>query len=120
MGLLGSFCEGVQGRMKRQGFDWLTLITTLLPVVIEMISNCFNKADDLADFASGKRSPLQLAGLRMRCRRVVQEQGVRGVFRVAAATRALQEAVLEELDARASSAAGPGLWQEAIDEASSV
>lgn len=119
MGLLHDFCGAVQGRMKRAGFDWLTLITTLLPVVIEMIQACFNKASDLESFAAGKRSPLQLAGLRLRCRRVVQEQGVRGVFRVAAAADALRDAVLEELDARASSAAG-GIWQQAIDEASSV
>lgn len=119
-GLLNDFCGAVQSRMKRAGFDWLTLITTLLPVVIEIITNCFNKPSDLQSFAEGKRTPLQLAGLRLRCRRVVQEQGIRGVFRVAAATEALQEAVLAELDAKAATAAGPGIWQEAMDEAASV
>ncbi len=118
--MLQDFCGAVQGRMKRAGFDWLTLITTLLPVVIELIQSCFKSAADLESFAGGKRSPLQLAGLRLRCRRVVQEQGVRGVFRVAAAAEALQSAVLAELDARASTAAGPTVWQEAIDEACSI
>lgn len=120
MNLLQDFCGAVQVRMKRAGFDWLTLVTTLLPVVLELIQSCFNSAADLEAFASGRRTPLQLAGLRLRCRRVVQEQGVRGIFRVAAATDALQTAVLAELDDRAVTAAGPSIWQEAIDEASSV
>lgn len=120
MNLLQDFCGNVQNRMKREGFDWLTLISTLLPTVLELIRNCFNKPSDLEAFARGKRTKLQLAGLRMRCRRVVQEQGVRGTFRVAAATKALETAVLEELDSRAATAAGPTIWQEALDEACSV
>ncbi len=118
-GLLNDFCGAVQGRVRKAGFEWLTLITTLLPVVIELIQTCFNKPSDLQAFAEGKRSPLQLAGLRLRCRRVVQEEGVRGVFRVAAAAAALQDAVLAELDAQAATAAGT-VWQDAIDEAASV
>ena len=118
--MLKDFCEGVQGRMKRFGFDWTTLIATLLPVVIEMIQSCFNKASDLEAFAGGKRGPLQLAGLRNKCRRVVQEQGVRGIWRVNAATSDLQQAILQELDDRASRAAGPGVYEQAFDEAMSV
>lgn len=119
-GLLSDFCGAVQGRMKRFGFDWSQLIVALLPVVIEMISTCFNKSSDLEAFAKGKRGPLQLAGLRNKCRRVVQEQGVRGVFRVSAAASDLQEAILDELSERANMAAGPDLWQQAFDEAASV
>ena len=118
--MLQEFCQGVQSRAKRAGFDWSTLIVTLLPVVVEMISNCFNKASELEAFARGKRSPLQLAGLRNKCRRIVQEQGVRGVFRVSAAASDLQEAILAELSERANMAAGPDLWQQAFDEAASV
>jgi hypothetical protein len=119
MSVLKNFCEGVQGRMKSVGFDWQTLIDTFLPVVIEMISNCFNKASDLESFARGKRGPLQLAGLRNKCRRCVQEQGVRGVFAVARATNALQDAVLAELDEQAGKMHG-SVYQDAIDEAMSV
>lgn len=118
--MLNQFCECVQVRMKRAGFDWTTLIVTLLPVVIEMISNCFQTASNLEAFVAGERGPLQLAGLRNKCRRVVQEQGVRGVFRVAAATRELQQAVLDELDEQADKASGLDFYQQALDEAASV
>lgn len=118
--LLSDFCGSVQARMQRFGFDWSTLLVTLLPVVIEMISNCFNKSSDLAAFASGQRSPLQLAGLRRKCKEVVKEQGVRGIFRVSAAASDLQDAILAELAERANMAAGPNLWQQAMDEALSV
>ena len=94
MSVLKDFCGGVQSRMQAVGFDWPTLIETMLPVVIEMISNCFNKASDLEAFAKGKRGPLQLAGLRNKCRRIVQEQGVRGVWRVSSAASDLQAAIL--------------------------
>ena len=117
--MLKDFCENVQGRMKKFGFDWTTLFVTLLPVVIEMISNCFTKPADFEAFACGKRSPLQLAGLRYKCRRVVQEQGVRGIFRVSAAASDLQQAILEELTELSGKAAGD-IWQQAMDEASSV
>lgn len=118
--MLRQFCENVQNRMKSLGFDWTTLISTLLPVVIEMLKNCFNKASDLEAFAMGDRSSMQLAGLRIKCRRVVQEQGVRGVFRVYVAARDLQEAVLKEIDEQAAKAAGPDIYQLALDEAASV
>ena len=118
--MLQDFCAGVQNRMRKVGFDWTTLISTFLPVLIEMIQNCFNKASDLQSFAEGQRRPLQLAGLKNRCRRVVQEQGVRGVFRVAAAANALQDAVLAELDEAASREASPSIYQDALDEAASV
>ena len=118
--MLKDFCEGVQGRMKRFGFDWSTLIVTLLPVVIEMISTCFNKSSDLQAFAEGNRRPLQMAGLRNKCRRVVQEQGIRGPFRVSAAASDLQQAILQELDDRAGRAAGPDVYQQAFEEALSV
>ena len=118
-GLLSDFCGGVQGRMKRFGFDWSTLIDSLLPMLIEALQNCFNKSSDLESFASGKRGPLQMAGLRNRCRRIVQEQGVRGVFRVGPAASDLQQAILAELDDRAGKASGD-IWQAALDEAASV
>lgn len=120
MGVLHDFCGSVQYRMSKAGFEWLTIVSTLLPAIIEMIQQCFNKPADLQSFAEGRRSMLQLAGLRLRCRRVVQEQGIRGVFRVSAAAEALQAAVLAELDDRATKAAGPDVWQAAIDEAASV
>jgi hypothetical protein len=120
VGLLNDFCGAVQGRMRKFGFDWSQLIVVLLPVVVEMISTCFNKASDLEAFATGKRGPLQMAGLRIKCRRVVQEQGVRGIFRVSAAASDLQRAILDELEDRAGKASGPDLWQAAIDEAASV
>lgn len=119
MNVLGDFAGAVGSRMKKAGFDWSTLIETLLPVLIEMITNCFGSGEELQNFAAGKRRPLQMAGLRNKCRRVVQEQGVRGVFRVAAAAGALQDAILAELDERAKLATGD-VWQAAIDEAASV
>lgn len=115
--MLEQFCQGVQTRMKRQGSVWVTLITTMLPVLIEAIQNCFNKPSDLQAFAEGKRGPLQMAGLRNRCRRIVQEQGVRGVFQVRTAAADLQAAVLEELEETAAKAAGSEIWQDAFDEA---
>lgn len=117
--LLQSFCQGVKARMARAGFDWSTLIATLLPVVVELLESCFNNAAELESFAKGKRSQLQLAGLRLKCRRVVKEQGVSGMFRVAGAAAELQAAVLSELDDQATKAAG-NIWQEALDEAASV
>lgn len=117
--MLREFCAGVQARMSRVGFDWSTLIVTLLPVVIEMLQTCFNKASDLQAFAEGKRKPLQLAGLRRRMKDVVQEQGVRGVFRVAAAAADLQQAILDELDEQAGKATGDA-YQQALEEANSV
>ncbi len=119
--MLNEFCSSVQGRMQRLGFDWSQLVITLLPVVIEMISTCFNKSSDLQAFAEGTRRPLQLAGLRRRCKEVVQEMGVRGVFHVAAAAGDLQRAILDELDDQVGRAAGSGdVYQQAIDEAMSV
>jgi hypothetical protein len=118
-GLLSDFCGSVQGRMKRYGFDWTTLIDSLLPMLIEALQNCFNKSSDLEAFAAGKRGPLQMAGLRNRCRRIVQEQGVRGVFRVGPAASDLQQAIMAELDDRAGKASGD-VWQQALDEAASV
>lgn len=114
--MLEGFCRSVEARMKRAGFDWTTLITTLLPVVMQLIQSCFNKASDLQAFAEGRRGPLQLARLRSACKQVVQEQGVRGVFRVAAAASDLQEAILAELGETAAKASGT-VYQDAIDEA---
>ena len=116
--MLEQFCGGVQARMKRIGFDWTTLLTTLLPMVVQLIQECFNKAADLQAFAGGRRGPLQMARLRSACRQVVQEQGVRGVFRVSSAASDLQAAILAELDETASKAAGSGsVYDEAIEEA---
>ena len=115
--LLNDFCGSVQ---KRMGIGWETIIATLLPVVIEMLTNCFNKPSDLQAFAEGKRSARELAGLRIKCRRVVQEQGVRGVWRISAATSELQSAILDELTIRAGLSTGPDIWQQAMDEAGSV
>jgi hypothetical protein len=106
--------------MVKVGFDWTSLIVTLLPVVIEMISTCFNKSSDLQAFAEGNRNPLQMAGLRNKCRRVVQEHGVRGPFRIAAAAKSLQQAILQEVDAQAQLAAGPDVYEAAFQEALSV
>lgn len=120
--MLQEFCQSVQTRVRKVGFDWTTLISALLPVVIEMIANCFNKSADLQAFCEGKRGPLQMAGLRNKCRRVVQEQGVRGVLRVSVAAGALERAILDEIDQRVSVAgnAAGDLYQAVIDEAMSV
>ena len=115
--MLEEFCSGVQARMKRAGFDFVTLIPVLLPVVIQLIQSCFNKPADLQAFAQGRRGPLQMARLRSACRQVVQEQGIRGVWRVSAAASDLQAAVVAELDEQAAKAAGPGVYEEAIEEA---
>lgn len=118
--MLEVFCQGVKTRMDRAGFSWSTLVVTLLPVVIDVIQNCFNKPSDLQAFAEGRRGPLQMAGLRNRCRRIVQEQGVRGWVRVSNAAADLQEAIIDELNqvaANAATASGPGIWQDAFDEA---
>lgn len=120
--MLQDFCQSVQSRARKAGFDWSTLIVTLLPVVVEMISNCFNKSSDLQAFCEGKRDPLQRAGLRNKCRRVVQEQGVKGVFRVAAAANVLERAILDEIDQRVSVAGNMAgdMYQAVLDEAMSV
>jgi hypothetical protein len=115
--MLTEFCGAVQ---KRLGSGWSDLLTLLLPAVLEMLQNCFPQAADLQRFAEGERRPLQLAGLHQRCRRVAQENGVRGPFRLRDAANQLQAAVLAELDATAQRAAGPGIYQDAIDEAMSV
>jgi hypothetical protein len=116
--MLNEFCAGVQRRM---GSTWTDLLTTFLPVVLEMIQSCFNSSQELADFAEGKRSNLQLAGLRNKCRRVVRERGVRGIWQVAKATDALYDATLAELDATANRAMGtPDVYEQAFNEAMSV
>lgn len=117
--LLQSFCQGVKVRMARAGLDWSTLIATLLPVVVELLESCFNSAGELESFAKGQRSPLQLAGLRLKCRRVVKEQGVSGILRIHYAAGDLQDAIIAELDDQAAKAAG-NVWQEALDEAALV
>lgn len=120
--MLEDFATAVDARMKRYGFDWSTLIVTFLPVVVEMITNCFNKSSDLQAFAEGKRDRLRMAGLRKRCREVVQEEGVRGPLRIAAAAAKLEAAILEELDERAAIAGGTttDLYDQAFAEACSV
>ena len=117
--MLEGYCKGVQLRMAKAGFSWLSLITTLLPVLIEAIQQCFNKPSDLQAFAEGKRGPLQMAGLRLRCSQIVRQHGVRGILRVSAAAGELQAAMLAELDETAAQDAGPGPWKEAFDEAMS-
>ncbi len=114
--MLTEFCGGVQ---KRMGSGWSDLITTLLPMVMEMLQSCMNKPADLQRFAEGDRGRLQLAGLGLRCRRVARQNGVR-FGRVDAEADKLRDAVLAELDATAQRAAGPGVYQDAIDEAMSV
>lgn len=115
--MLTEFCSGVQ---KRLGSGWSDIIVALLPVVIEMISTCFNKSSELREFAEGQRNGLQLAGLRNKCRRVVQERGVRGPIRVALAAGQLYDAVLEELDATAQRMTGQDAYEQAFEEALSV
>jgi hypothetical protein len=116
--MLADFCGGVQ---RRLGAGWADLIVLLLPVVLEMIQQCFNSSQELADFAEGKRSNLQLAGLRNKCRRVVRERGIRGIWQVAKATDALYDATLAELDATASRPTGtPDMYEQAFNEALSV
>jgi len=124
MGLLSDFCGAVQGRMKRYGFDISTLLDTLLPMLVEMLEGCFDKSSDLESFASGKRTPKQMVGLRLRCRATVVElkdangrQAIRGIGRIASATSDLQKAILDELEDRAGKATGPDIWQQALDEA---
>jgi hypothetical protein len=115
--MLNEFCAGVQRRM---GSTWTDLLTTFLPVVLEMIQSCFNNAAELRAFAEGKRSNLQLAGLRNKCRRVVRERGVRGIWQVAKMTDALYDATLAELDATSQRATGPDVYEAAFAEALSV
>ena len=115
--MLAEFCSGVQRRM---GNTWIDLITTFLPVILEMLQSCFNNSAELRAFAEGKRSNLQLAGLRNKCRRVVRERGVRGVWQVARAADALYDATLAELDATAQRATGPDMYDQAFNEAMSV
>lgn len=114
--LLGDFCGGVQ---KRMGIGWDTILTTLLPVIIEMLNGCFNKPAELQAFAEGHRTPLQMAGLRIKCRRVAQENGVRGPLRIYVAGESLKEAILAELSDRAGKASGD-VYAQAIAEAGSV
>ena len=115
--MLETFGSGVQALMKRAGFDFVTLIPVLLPVVVQLIQGCFNKPADLQAFTEGRRGPLQMARLRSACRQVIQEQGIRGVWRVSAAASDLHAAVIAELDEQAAKAAGPGVYEEAIEEA---
>lgn len=119
-GVLQAFCAGVAERQKRFGFDWSQLIVTLLPVVVEMITTCFESAADLQSFAEGKRPLLRLAGLRIRCNQAARQLDVVGPMRVQRAGKALVEDILAELDDQAAKAAGPDVYQLALAEAASV
>ncbi len=128
MGVLEQFTTDVarQAAAKRPAGEragWIeVLIPVLLPLVVDLINRCFDSKSDLQAFASGKRSALQLAGLRLRCNQAVRQAGVSGLLRVQRAGSELQQAILAELDSQAArlSDGGVDVWQQAFDEAASV
>jgi hypothetical protein len=117
--ILESFADDVVSRGKQKD-GWIeTLIPVVMPILMEMLTKCFDKAAALQSFAEGKRSRLQLSGLRLRCNQSARGAGVQGYRRIQKAGDALADAILEELDNRAGNAAG-SIYQDAIDEAMSV
>jgi hypothetical protein len=86
MGVLEQFTSDVAKataakRPTSERAGWIeVLIPVLLPVVIDLINKCFENKSELQEFASGQRSGLQLAGLRLRCNQAVRQAGVSGVL----------------------------------------
>jgi hypothetical protein len=128
MGVLEQFTSDVARetaakRPANERAGWIeVLIPVLLPVVVDLINRCFENKSELQAFASGKRTALQLAGLRLRCNQAVRQAGVSGVLRVQRAGSDLQQAILAELDSQATKLTDGDfdVWQQAFDEAASV
>jgi hypothetical protein len=121
MNVLMGFASDVAERpavKEKFGFD-PTFLIVLMPMIVEMIAKCFDNAQKLQAFAEGERSPLQLAGLRIRCNQAAREAGISGPLRVQRAGAALAEGILGELDAGKDRMSGD-LYAQAFEEARSV
>lgn len=125
MSLLQNFANAVAKRVPQAArFGTIEdLIVVLLPVIVELIGKCFDTPADLRSFAEGKRSALQLVGLRIRCNQAARETGLKGALRVSRAGAALADAVLAELSDQSQSAAATGptdIYTTAFEEAAAV
>lgn len=121
MDVLTGFAADVAERpavKDKFGFDPSFLIV-LMPVIVEMISKCFDNPQQLQAFAEGQRSSLQLTGLRIRCNQAAREAGISGPLRVQRAGAALVDGILGELDAGKDRMSGD-LYAQAFEEARSV
>ena len=114
--VLETFAQGVETRFRTK-YGWINIIVALLPVIIDIINNCRNQRA-LQNFAEGKRTLLQEAGLRRKCRQVVRDAGITGVFRVNTAANALYDSMMDELSEASQRFGSSGdIYQQALDEA---
>jgi hypothetical protein len=112
MSVLQGFCEKVESRGK-YGVPWATIITVLLPVVLE----CF-KTPRQMESAAKSPTALQKVGLRLRVRRELQKTGKFRLFQLAPVVDDLTEAVLAQAKEEAESQLMQGdVWADAFEEA---
>lgn len=117
--------ERNSGDDERMGFDWVTLVLT---VVVPLIQNCLNNRNSLRGFVEGRRPALQVAALRTRCRQECRALPGVGVFQSVSMGNKLAADILAEADLVARDGvfgSGEGdsdvdVYQQAINEVNGV
>jgi hypothetical protein len=108
------------GSRTRMGFDWVTII---MPIVMSLIQSCLENRSKLAGFVEGRRGMLQIASLKMNCRRAARQAGV-GPFRAIAVGDEIAAAILAECDAVSRDGLmvndGTDIYQAVLDEINAV
>jgi len=123
MNVTEGFVTRAVARLKgdKMGFDWVSI---LMPIVMSLIQSCLENRNKLAGFVEGRRTPMQLASLRMNCRRAARSAGV-GPFRAIGVGDELAACLIAECDATARGDAMLGngaadIYQTVLDEINAV
>jgi hypothetical protein len=127
--VLENFAQKVSARQNvnldggKVGFDWITIVLT---IVVPLIQNCLNNRNSLAAFVEGRRGPLQLAALRTRCRQECRRLSGVGFFQAVPLGDKLMSDILAEADLLKREGGLVGgeeegdIYQKAIDEVNGV
>ena len=127
--VLTQFAERVAERNggddERMGFDWVTLVLT---VVVPLIQNCLNNRNSLKGFVEGRRPPMQVAALRTRCRQECRSLAGVGIFQSLNMGNRLAADILAEADLVArdgvfgsdGNSDGVDIYQQVVNEVNSV
>jgi hypothetical protein len=121
--MLEQFLQRSMNRLSsngRMGFDWVSII---MPIVIGLIQSCLENRNKLAGFVEGRRTMMQVASLKMNCRRAARSAGV-GPFRAIGVGDEIAAAILAECDSTARDGLmgsdGSDPYQAVLDEINSV